>query len=354
MINKTIFLTALIFILTASAFSQMTLTGDVVDVLDGKTILLSAPTGKVRAELQYIEVPEPGQPLRDVVVDHLKQLTLGKRAVYRAQRIFKDRTVGRLLINNVDISQQMLRDGAAWLVPQNVSGQEQTEMQRYAASESDAKTEKRGVWDVAGLRSPWEYRAEKQRLEDEKNATKVKDDNFFATAGGVKIDGPRRGTWGDVNPNMKNVGALSNGYNALTRQGWVGTSFLGILEQEGMPKLETRVAIDYSYVYQEDPQKGRRGKYIITIISAGNKFAFLAKNDLTVIADAKKNLIGRAKRTTSNAGGVMTEKLVYEVDRSVMERIANGSEVNIKIGDLMVIPMPGLQMLIYNLLDATK
>ena len=51
----------LALILAVSAAAQMTVTGEVVEVIDGKTVVILIPAGKVKAELQYIDVPETGQ-----------------------------------------------------------------------------------------------------------------------------------------------------------------------------------------------------------------------------------------------------------------------------------------------------
>ena len=58
-----------------SAMSQIRYSGKVLDVIDGKTVLLELPSGKMRVILQYIDVPEPDQPLNKIVINHLADLT---------------------------------------------------------------------------------------------------------------------------------------------------------------------------------------------------------------------------------------------------------------------------------------
>ena len=106
----------LMFAFNASA-QFLSTGGEVVEIVDGKTVVIAIPNGRVKVELQFVEVPEPGQPMHDTVRAHLQKLLMGKVVEYKPFRLFADRTVGRVTLNNVDVSQQMLRDGAAWLIP---------------------------------------------------------------------------------------------------------------------------------------------------------------------------------------------------------------------------------------------
>ena len=250
-----------ILVFAVSAAAQMTVTGEVIDVIDGKTVIISIPTGKVRAELQYIDVPVTGQQLSETVKEHLRNLVFGKIVAYRAQTLFKDRTVGRLLVNNIDVSQQMLRDGAAWHV-QNRSSQEKIEMENYAASETDARNEKRGVWSIPDLKPSMTSRLE-QQIAAQANPVIV-----AKTSPKVPETPKAKGKWGDTNPSLGNVGALVNGYNAETRSGYVGTSYLTVPDSELDKKIGAKTAVDITYFYKEDKQNVRKGVYVITVVSA--------------------------------------------------------------------------------------
>ena len=62
---KTLLITFLLVFSAQTAFSQMKLNGKVVEVLDGKTVVIEVSVTKNRltGELDYIEVPEPEQQL---------------------------------------------------------------------------------------------------------------------------------------------------------------------------------------------------------------------------------------------------------------------------------------------------
>jgi len=83
MSKTSLFLLALFLFAAHSASAQILYPGKVVDIVDGKTVVLEAPGGSMRVVLQYIDVPEPEQPLHQTIVDHLGNLTRGKSAEFR-------------------------------------------------------------------------------------------------------------------------------------------------------------------------------------------------------------------------------------------------------------------------------
>lgn len=346
--KRRILLPILIALLGISASAQMTVSGEVIEVVDGKTAIIAISTGKVKAELQYIEVPENGQQLHDTVTQHLRSKILGKIVEYRAQTILLDRTIGRMLLNGVDVSQQMLRDGAAWHISAATSGQESTERSNYASTEADARNEKLGVWSIPELRPAWEFRAAKAETMVSKSPQIVSEPKMPVT----QVE--RRGKWGDKNPALGNIGALVNGYNAETKSGYVGTSYLGVPETELDKAIGAKTAVDITYFYKEDEKNVRQGVYVVTVVSASTRWRFLSKNDLFVINDDKTTLIGKAKRTTSTKDDTFQESLSYTVKRSDIEQIANGGDVLLKVGDYQCRPLPMLQYMLFNLLQVTQ
>lgn len=327
----------------------MTVTGEVIEVLDGKTVLIAMPSGNIKAELQYIDVPEPSQPLYQTVKEHLGRLVLGKVVEYRAQTLLKDRTIGRLTLNNIDISLQMLRDGAAWHVPSSESGQDQTENANYLSSEKDAKNEKRGVWSVPGLKSGSELRASKpSSIVAPKPVPVVESRTASAQVPA------RRGYWSDKNPALGDVGVLANGYNAESMNGFVGTSFLGVKDVDPAKADDAKTLLDITYFYKETGQSKRKGVFVVTVVSESSKVRFLTRNDLIIVCDDKKTPIGKPKREASSSNGLNREKLTYQIDRAALDKIVNGSEVVLRVGDYLIKPEAGLQMLLYNLLQISE
>jgi endonuclease YncB( thermonuclease family) len=169
-----IFVSLLVAVCAAAASAQASLAGKVVEVVDGRTLIVETGAGMITAQLQYIETPEPEQPMRREVTAHLSKLAVGRDVEFKPLRIFSGKTIGKMSVDGIDLSLQMLRDGAAWHEPLTISGQAATDASAYDETQQLAKTEKRGVWSVTGLKAPWQVRAEKdQQLRQIETARRI-------------------------------------------------------------------------------------------------------------------------------------------------------------------------------------
>lgn len=349
-------------ICAASAAAQVTMSGKVVEVIDGKTVVIEISSGKLTAALQYIEIPEREQPLYWTVRDHLEKLVLGKSVEFRPQGLSTTTTFGRLYAGGLDIAQQMLRDGAAWHISSDKSGQDARDDSVYKENQDLAKGEKRGVWGIENLKPAWQFRAERRENEmrQEQIASTSPAANRFTekptqNVSAKPVASKKPGMWGDTNPRLKNIGALLNGYNAKSKTGYLSTSLLGVTElNTEKEKDQQKTAVDITYFYKEDDKKGRKGTFVVSLVSLSNDWRFLKLNDLVVVADEKRTFIGKPKRTTFKDGDKVGEKLTYEVSRSALEKFINGGDVVIKIGEYMIRPQHGFQLLLYNMLQVAE
>ncbi|MEP6925877.1 MAG: thermonuclease family protein [Pyrinomonadaceae bacterium] len=160
-----LFLTLIfVFGVSLTAFAQQIIRGQVTNVLDGRTITVETPANaKFTVQLQFIEVPESKQPLAAVVKGHLEKLVLGKTVQLRVRSLAQEKQLSsRVLISSIDLSEQLLRDGAAWYAVLEKDLQDSKESEIYQAAESAAKSEKRGVWGIEGLKPWWELQATKE------------------------------------------------------------------------------------------------------------------------------------------------------------------------------------------------
>lgn len=330
-----------------SAFAQISSPGEVVEVIDGRTVVVAIATGKVTVELQYIDVPENGQPMYDTVREHLRKMLLGKIVMFRARTYSRGLTVGRLTLKDTDVSQQLLRDGAAWHVPQKTSGQEPKEFDAYAAMEAVARAEKRGIWSVAGMQPAWEYRAAK--LENERLKERASQPSASYKSG--PSSQRSGGYWSDKNPALGNVGALTHGYNAATKTGWVSTSMLGVEQTEEAKLNDWKTAVDFTYWYKEDERKGRSGIFIVTVIS--NYIRFPKNNDLVLFEDKPLLVMGKAKRTVEKSGDESWEKITYSVQRSSIEKMLL-SVAKLKIDDDLLELRGFVYSVMYNMLKISE
>ncbi len=344
--------------LWTSAAAQSKMSGRVVDIVDGKTVVIDTDGRRLIAEIQFIEVPESEQPLHQTVREHISKLTLGKLAEFHPQGISPGRAIGRLYIGPVDVAVQMLRDGAAWHIPAERSGQKPDESSAYLYHQNQARVENRGVWGVKDMKPAWEFRAQKieqalQKETESKNAAVASRNDNSEKQQAVKTQPKPLGPWADRNPFLADPGPLVHGYNAASKTGYLGTSVMGVKEADGQPAGQS-TAVDITYVYIQDEQKGRTGKFIVNLHSAADEWRFLKANDLTVVADEKKFAVGKPKRSAENQNGKMVEKLTYEVPKATMERLAYGAEVHVKIGSYTFYPTPGIQLLLYNMLKLAE
>lgn len=332
------------FALTGSA-QFLTTGGEVVDVIDGRTIIVASPAGRVKIELQFIEVPEPQQQMHDAAKNHLRDLLLGKVVEYRPFRLFGDRTVGRVTLNKIDISLQMLRDGAAWHPVSGISAQDAQERRLYSEMEAAARSEKRGVWSVSALKPAWEFRAEREAASSQGKNAPLRPNARLAARG------KRTGAWADENPAIGDVGMLTHGYDAAKRLGYVSTMLIQIEPSPDEADNKVTSYLDFTYHYREDAQKGRTGVFVVTLITYADNLRFLRKGDLYLV-EGKKTLMGKAKRTTTTVDGVIKEKLTYAVNRSAIEKLVLGTGY-LQFGDRLIEPRSFAYAILYNMLQVS-
>lgn len=346
-----------------SAFSQNRFAGQVVDIIDGRTIVIDVSNNKITAVLQHIEVPEPGQPLNSEVVEHLRGLLLGKVVEFKARTIINRKTIGRVFLNNVDISQQMLRDGAAWLAPAEITGQDASERGQYSMSEAEAKTDKLGVWSIKDMKPAWEYRA--QKVEKENRQPSAPADAYrFSSVGNPTPGRPRSqppissfnqdmDIWADVMSgwSKESVGLLTN-YNAAAGFGSVVTSatFLNLTSGGGRQKLEIRAI----YAYRSLPDGGKDKAYLIGFQATSREYRFARTNSMTVVADGERFALGQAKRFSRQTSFGSQEMLFYRLSRKALTAIASARKAQITIGAFTGALDVESQSLMLQLLDASE
>jgi len=332
-----------------SAFCQQTLKGKVVDVIDGKTVVIEISTGKLIGVLEFLEVPEPEQPLSRAVREHLKELVLGKNVDFLAMGIEPGKTFGQLFLNGVDIGQQLVRDGAAWHIPSQRSGQSPDEGDQYEKMQAPAKTDKRGIWLINGMKPAWEFRAEK--AENERRAEEARWQRASITN---RNENGRSATSGRVMPNsngsINNAGALINRYDVKSKTGSLETP---MLPSQDLANLGRKMACSVGYFYHEDTSKNRKGTFVLYMAWIDTP-RLSSTTNLVMKVDGKSIGTAQGKRTKQSAGTSTVETLAFEMSREQVEKVANGSDVGLWLGNEVLIPGAGFSMLLYNLLDASK
>ena len=132
--------------------------GKVIEVNSGDVITVFNLNRSVRVKLVGVDAPEMQQAFGDAARKHLSDLVYDKSVLVQYSGIGADRSVtGRVLLDTVDIGAQMIRDGAAWFDPNNLSSLSETDRAVYQQSEQAARSERRGLWQAENPMAPWEF-----------------------------------------------------------------------------------------------------------------------------------------------------------------------------------------------------
>lgn len=366
-LKPTVFIVIVLLLLAVSAYPQRRFGGKVVEIVDGKTAVIQVPTGgRVTVVLQFIEIPESEQPLAQTVKEHLEKLILGKTVEFLPRRLLTQASVGQIFLEGVDVSQQMLRDGAAWYALPEKSGQEARESELYMTTEAQAKTEKRGVWSVENIKPAWEFRADKQTLARDSAKAKMEMAALQNT-----LMTPKQSISAPVKPKVKPVQTLdmwsnvsnssranetSDGNGLLTGTvpnagvGYVMTAgnFFDFASANSRAKVESRSL----YIYSSGENINGSG-FVIGFLAQSEKTSFADANNLTITADKQKLNFGKAYRLFQQTPYGVQEMLMYKTDAKTLSKIANAKSLDVNLGNYTGKLNDDYQMRIKNLLAVT-
>ncbi len=132
------------------------LSGGVVGIADGDTFtLLTSDKQQIKIRLAEIDAPESGQPYGNKSKQALSGLIFGQdvRVVVQTTDRY-GRTVGRPYVGNLDVCEEMVRVGAAWVYRQYVVDESLFDV------ENDARAARRGIWGLSESEQiePWNWR----------------------------------------------------------------------------------------------------------------------------------------------------------------------------------------------------
>jgi len=127
----------------------------IAEVLDGDTVDLRCPDGRVRLRLYGIDAPERSQsPWGQGATEHLQSLLRGPEFDIRVvDTDIYNRAVGIILDQGVDVGLRMVVDGWASVRTRYVRDVD------YREARSNARRHALGIWSEPGLQQrPWEWR----------------------------------------------------------------------------------------------------------------------------------------------------------------------------------------------------
>ncbi|MDZ4733512.1 MAG: thermonuclease family protein [Nitrospirota bacterium] len=134
-------------------------TGKVVGVIDGDTIEVLHNQHPERIRLSGIDCPEKGQAFGKRAKQAASELVYGKEVTIQTHGKDKyPRTLADVLLpDGTNVNHTLVKDGWCWwfrkYAPRN------TVLRRL---ETEARTQRRGVWAAESPMPPWEWRAQRR------------------------------------------------------------------------------------------------------------------------------------------------------------------------------------------------
>jgi gluconolactonase len=136
------------------------LTGKAITAVDGDSISVQVKETAIVVRLEGLDAPEPSQAYGKEAKTALNKLVAGKTVTIKKTGADKfNRTLGIVLIGDVDVSATMLEQGHAWHF------KKYNDEERLAKLEAAARSAQRGLWADEKAIAPWDYRAQKKITE---------------------------------------------------------------------------------------------------------------------------------------------------------------------------------------------
>jgi endonuclease YncB( thermonuclease family) len=158
--KKLLLLTCLFFAALCFAKPPTVMSGRVIRVSDGDTIaLLNADKAQIRVRLYGIDAPEKKQLYGEASRKYLADMVAGKDIEVKVHNIDRyGRSVGHIIIQNLDVNRAMIEAGYSWVYRQYCKI---PECVKWLLLEEEAKADKRGLWQEPDPVPPWEWRRKK-------------------------------------------------------------------------------------------------------------------------------------------------------------------------------------------------
>lgn len=140
-----------------------TLHGRVVGVSDGDTVTVLDENNKQnKIRLSGIDAPEKAQAYGQKSKESLSELIFGKSVdVEWSKQDRYGRTVGKIMLDGVDICLEQVKRGMAWHYKQYQKEQAEQDRVAYAESENLARSNRTGLWQDASPVEPSSFRHKK-------------------------------------------------------------------------------------------------------------------------------------------------------------------------------------------------
>ena len=153
-------LTILILLQAAAhAGEQRSLSGRVVRIVDGDTIVIDAGRERHRVRLASIDAPERNQPWGDASTRELRRQFAGQEVVVEWSKKDRwERLIGIVRLDGEDMNLHWVERGLAWHFKRYAGEQNPEDRQAYSEAEQAAQSARRGMWSDPEPVPPWDWR----------------------------------------------------------------------------------------------------------------------------------------------------------------------------------------------------
>ncbi|TAG46805.1 MAG: thermonuclease family protein [Betaproteobacteria bacterium] len=167
------FVVTLVALLCVGMSDADTLTGKVIGVKDGDTVIvLDSQKQSHDVRLAGIDAPEKAQAFGQRAKEHLSDTVFGKQVVIEGNKIDKyGRHVGKVLVNGTDANLEQVRAGFAWHYKEYEREQSSADRKLYSDAETSARAARLGLWRDNAPTPPWDWRHGSKTTDKQKVAT---------------------------------------------------------------------------------------------------------------------------------------------------------------------------------------
>lgn len=160
-----------LLLMAGIAYGQ-SLVGKVTKVKDGDSVIvLDDQKREHEIRLAGIDTPESAQPFGRRAKESLSDMVFGKRVEVFGNKIDDyGRTVGKIMVGEVDICLEQIRAGMAWHFKKYQREQSATDRAAYAEAEEKARAGRIGLWRDPAPTPPWNWRRGDKEADNQKMA----------------------------------------------------------------------------------------------------------------------------------------------------------------------------------------
>lgn len=154
-----ILIAGLLLVFSVTAYADV-ITGRVVGVGDGDTItVLDNSNTQHKIRLAGIDAPEKNQAFGTASKRSLSDMVFGRQvAVEWSKHDRYGRTVGKVIVNGMDVNLEQIKRGMAWFYKRYENEQSVQDRIDYEDAQDYAKQGRWGLWADSNPIPPWDYR----------------------------------------------------------------------------------------------------------------------------------------------------------------------------------------------------